>query len=182
MSVGTSSGRIEGIGITGGDLTIYGQSAQSGTLSVVSSDGIITENNIAIHSGTVIVDANGEYSTAIVANGDKITSDGIYDIYFCPGGNSSWGYYYMYVQKVDNPTVSVTFAPEGFATYYNGQCDVTLPAGVKARVITDSGDKLTYLTIADGDDSSLHGYQPAARQRQRDHDHRRSEVLQADVQ
>ena len=84
----------------------------------------------------------------------KITSDGIYDIYFRPAGNSDWGYYYMFVQKVDNPTVTVTFAPEGFATYYNELCDVTLPAGVKARVVTDSGDKLTYLTIADGDDSS----------------------------
>ena len=48
----------------------------------------------------------------------------------------------------------MTFAPEGFATYYNKSCDVTLPEGVKARVVTNKGDEegtLIYKTIADGD-------------------------------
>ena len=53
------------------------------------------------------------------------------------------------------PTVAtVTFAPEGFATYYNGGFDVTLPAGMKARIVTDKGateGALVYETIADGD-------------------------------
>ena len=52
---------------------------------------------------------------------------------------------------------TVTFAPEGFATYYNGGFDVTLPAGMKARIVTDKGATeraLVYETIADGDDSS----------------------------
>lgn len=49
---------------------------------------------------------------------------------------------------------TVTFAPEGFATYYNGGFDVTLPAGMKARIVTDKGateGTLVYETIADGD-------------------------------
>ena len=48
----------------------------------------------------------------------------------------------------------MTFAPEGFATYYNKSCDVTLPEGVKARVVTNKGSAegtLVYETIADGD-------------------------------
>ena len=51
---------------------------------------------------------------------------------------------------------TITFAPEGFATYYNGQGDATLPAGVKARIVTsnDGNGSLTYQTIADGDDQT----------------------------
>lgn len=53
------------------------------------------------------------------------------------------------VQKED-----ITFAPEGYATYYNSQSDIKLPAGVKARVVTakaNAANKLVYQTIADGD-------------------------------
>ena len=45
-----------------------------------------------------------------------------------------------------------TFAKEGFGTYYNSQTDATLPAGMKAMIVTAKGDggTLTYETIADG--------------------------------
>ena len=50
--------------------------------------------------------------------------------------------------------ISITFAPEGYATYYDSQYDLVLPAGMKARIVTAKGTeegKLTYKTIADGD-------------------------------
>ena len=49
---------------------------------------------------------------------------------------------------------SITFAPEGYATYYDSNYDVALPAGMKARIVTAKGEgdgQLTYETIADGD-------------------------------
>lgn len=51
------------------------------------------------------------------------------------------------------PMTSVTFAKEGYSTYYNGQADAVLPAGMKARIITakGGGQTLTYETVADGD-------------------------------
>ena len=52
----------------------------------------------------------------------------------------------------------LTFAPEGFATYYDGEKDLVLPTGMKARIVTaagttddDGNTQLTYETIADGD-------------------------------
>ncbi len=49
--------------------------------------------------------------------------------------------------------VSVTFAKEGFGTYYDSQNDVLLPAGMKALIVTADagGGSLSYKTIADGD-------------------------------
>ena len=79
-----------------------------------------------------------------------ITSNGIYDIYFRPDGNSDWGYYYLYVAKQDVSGADVNFAKEGYATYYNGVFDMTLPDDVIARIVTDSGERLTYQTIAEG--------------------------------
>ena len=51
------------------------------------------------------------------------------------------------------PMTSVTFAKEGYGTYYNSLMDAVLPAGMKARIVTAKGDgnALTYETIADGD-------------------------------
>lgn len=49
--------------------------------------------------------------------------------------------------------MSVGFAKEGYGTYYHRGADATLPAGMKARIVTAKGDgqALTYETIADGD-------------------------------
>ena len=53
------------------------------------------------------------------------------------------------------PAVPVVFAKEGYGTAYYGQYDLVLPAGMKAKIVTDNnGDKLTYQTIADGDDTN----------------------------
>ena len=50
-------------------------------------------------------------------------------------------------------SADVTFAKEGFGTYYNSERDVELPAGMKARIVTSQGNEgaLAYETIADGD-------------------------------
>lgn len=47
---------------------------------------------------------------------------------------------------------TVTFAKEGFCTYYDRYADMVLPAGVKAYIITaqGSGQTLAYQEIADG--------------------------------
>lgn len=52
-----------------------------------------------------------------------------------------------------NVTDVIKLAAEGFSTYYASQWDLTLPAGMIARIVTAAGDggKLTYETIADGD-------------------------------
>lgn len=48
---------------------------------------------------------------------------------------------------------TVTFAKEGFCTYYDRYADMVLPAGVKAYIVTASegAGSLTYQAIADGD-------------------------------
>lgn len=48
-------------------------------------------------------------------------------------------------------TTTITFAKEGYATYYNGVCDVVLPAGMKAHAVSAGGTSLTYAGVADGD-------------------------------
>jgi hypothetical protein len=48
-------------------------------------------------------------------------------------------------------SAAITFAKEGYATYYNGTKDVVLTAGMKAYVVTDGNTSLTYAEVADGD-------------------------------
>lgn len=49
------------------------------------------------------------------------------------------------------PATPVTFAKEGYGTAYYGDYDLVLPAGMKARIVTDNNSgTLNYKTIADG--------------------------------
>ena len=50
-----------------------------------------------------------------------------------------------------NLSAAITFAKEGYATYYNGVYDVVLPAGMKAHAVSAGGTSLTYADVADGD-------------------------------
>ncbi len=54
--------------------------------------------------------------------------------------------------NVDANGEDIQFAQEGYATYFNSQRNVVLPAGMKARIVTDGDGEgvLTYETIADG--------------------------------
>ena len=113
--------------------------------------------NVPLAKGTGIKAVSSEDNSTIntwfpggTNNDYIITSNGIYDIYFRPDGNSGWGYYYLYVAKQDVNSADVYFAKEGYATYYNGVFDMTLPDDVIARIVTDSGERLTYQTIAEG--------------------------------
>ncbi len=64
---------------------------------------------------------------------------------------------YQYYLLVDDFSITepestnILFAKEGYATYYNSQKDVVLPAGMKAHVVTDGSTSLTYAGVADGD-------------------------------
>ena len=66
-------------------------------------------------------------------------------------------YYELYLDDFSfRPMTSVTFAKEGFGTYYDSSLDLVLPSGVKAYVVTETGDgqALVHLKIADGDTPS----------------------------
>lgn len=47
----------------------------------------------------------------------------------------------------------ITFAKEGYSTYFDSEHDAKLPSGMKARIVTakSDGNTLTYQTVADGD-------------------------------
>ena len=55
--------------------------------------------------------------------------------------------------SITKAVTNVTFAKEGFSTFYDSRFDLTLPAGVKAYIVTASegAGSLTYQAIADGD-------------------------------
>ena len=80
----------------------------------------------------------------------EITSDGTYSIYFRPNydGGNDWFYNVIYVTAMTEQSV-VSLAPTGYGTYYNGSCQVTLPTGVVAYIVTDATP--TYQEIANGD-------------------------------
>jgi hypothetical protein len=61
----------------------------------------------------------------------------------------------VFFTTVNGTDVSVKFAPEGYATYYNSQFAIALPAGMKAYVVTGTGSSngedgytVTYTQIA----------------------------------
>lgn len=61
------------------------------------------------------------------------------------------------LEAAETADFTVTLAPKGYGTYYDGHYDITLPAGTQARIVTARGDTdgtLDYETIADGDDGN----------------------------
>ena len=63
--------------------------------------------------------------------------------------------YYLLVDdfSITESKTNILFAKEGYATYYNSEYDVVLPAGMKAYVVTASDARLTYAQIAEGDNT-----------------------------
>lgn len=82
--------------------------------------------------------------------------NGVYTVIFRENYHNDWnGHFWFTKTGTINVTPSVNMATEGYGTYYNGNYDVWLPAGMKARTVTArSGNTLTYNTIADGDTDS----------------------------
>ena len=161
-------GRISANGTAAdeGTITING-----GIINATGDYGIDGYNLVAINGGIVTAtgnDGDGIWSNGTITLGWSNMIDHIYansyngSISVKSGqalvdddGNILSGD--LTATAVDGKTLSpaaaaVTFAPEGYATYYNGKNDAILPAGVKARIVTaDNGGTLTYATIADGD-------------------------------
>lgn len=120
-------------------------------------------NDVALSNGDyfkVASPGRGEWGTWYpdgTENDYQINDNGIYNIYFRPDGNGGgdWYYHTFYVAyQHDELTVDVTLAPTGYGTYYHGKCDVILPSGTVAYILTGvNNDKPTYKMIADGDDN-----------------------------
>ena len=97
MNVGTSGNRISGNGIKrdgDADLTIYGQTAQTGTLSVyVSGDywNAIGPRNLTINGGNVIASAEGKGANGIKANGGGDITINRGNVNATATGSGAWG-------------------------------------------------------------------------------------------
>ena len=80
-------------------------------------------------------------SNAVIKNKDGVDVTDRYEITYVPG------------TLTVSDKVSITFAKEGFSTYYDSKYNLTLPEGVKAYIVTASegAGSLTYQAIADGD-------------------------------
>ena len=97
MNVGTSGNRISGNGIKrdgDADLTIYGQTAQTGTLSVyVSGDywNAIGPRNLTINGGNVIASAEGKGANGIKANGGGDITINRGNVNATATGSGTWG-------------------------------------------------------------------------------------------
>lgn len=112
--------------------------------------------DLVMHNGDgikVVSSNNGsDINTYYPGDGGNksITEDNSYTIFFRPdyGGGNDWYYKTFYVDLTTS--VDVPLAPNGYGTYYNSVCGVTLPTGAKAYILKD--EKPTYEMIADGDD------------------------------
>ena len=97
MNVGTSGNRISGNGIKrdgDADLTIYGQTAQTGTLSVYVSGGYwnaIGPRNLTINGGNVIASAEGKGANGIKANGGGDITINRGNVNATATGSGAWG-------------------------------------------------------------------------------------------
>lgn len=77
---------------------------------------------------------------------------GTWDIYFRPDNLGDIGWHEGTLYASAQSSIDVALAPTGYGTYFNGQCEVTLPTGVVAYVLNEvNGTAPTYEKIADGD-------------------------------
>ena len=99
MHIGSSGSRINGNGIAHeslGDqaLTIYGQTAGTGTLSIYTDNGNngIVAKAVTINGGNVTIDANGKWSTGILTgDGNIIINSG--NVNVTATDDNTWGLY-----------------------------------------------------------------------------------------
>lgn len=157
----TFSGTGYGIGI----LSIYDLTVKSGSLTATGSvNGISCGGNLIVQDGTDIVDMTSNYNSsvsALVAKG--LTLAGNYAITTPDGGifKNKEIYQANGTTKAQHAIISrsstVTFAKDGYGTYYDGTYDVKIPTGMKARIVTAKGDggTLSYETVADGDKTDI---------------------------
>ncbi len=131
MNIGSSGSRINGNGIAReslGDqaLTIYGQTAGTGTLSIYidnSNNNGIVAKAVTINGGNVTIDANGKWSTGINAgDGNIIINSGNVNV----TGDNTWGLYAQGNVNVNGGNVNATGGSSGIRTDYG---DITINGG-----------------------------------------------------
>ena len=165
-----------------GDLTINGGTVSATTGS--SADAIYACGDFNYNGGNVTATAAKFYAIYAVGNytfswrtpADRITigATGLYanaakTATFTRLFTDATGNYYgatltgdelnalkgVTLEAAETADFTVTLAPKGYGTYYDGHYDITLPAGTQARIVTARGGTdgtLDYETIADGDD------------------------------
>ena len=144
-----NGGKVIAVGGDNGDLIYSGigsgeqlYARRSGTVTLgwtTESDGILASNyndveTLCIADGKAFAASTGKVYTGILDDDQRAEIAG----------------------KTLKPFISeiaMAVATEGYGTYYNGRYDATLPAGMKAYIVTanDGADELTYDMIADGD-------------------------------
>ncbi|MBR2199476.1 MAG: hypothetical protein IJ894_01845, partial [Bacteroidales bacterium] len=125
MNIGSSGSRINGNGIARESLgnqalTIYGQTAGTGTLSIYTdndnNNGIVAKA-VTINGGNVTIDANGKWSTGINAGaGNIIINSG--NVNVTATGDNTWGLYANVNVNVNGGNVNATGGSSGIRTDY----------------------------------------------------------------
>ncbi|MBQ4405959.1 MAG: hypothetical protein II852_03000 [Bacteroidales bacterium] len=166
MNIGSNGSRINGNGIARKPLgvqalTIYGQTAGTGTLSIYTdndnNNGIVAKA-VTINGGNVTIDANGMWSTGInTGDGDIIINSG--NVNVTATGDKTWGLYAQGNVNVNGGNVNATGGSSGIRTDYG---DITLGWTNPADRITASSYDAKYgITVKDGQalaDESDHIY------------------------
>lgn len=118
-------------------------------------------NNVALSASDelkVVRTDDGKTKNAYYPGGDNYTNSdaGTYFVYFRPDGKGGDGWYYGNIYATTTASVNVALAPAGYGTYYNSVCEVTLPTGTVAYILTDGSPSYTptYVEIANGDDDT----------------------------
>ena len=112
-------------------------------------------DDFAIKDGEKTLELETDYDEVISLNGEpksyKIDFNAGTITFYYTGIGNYCGTRTATVTIISNASVAV--ATEGYGTYYNGLFDATLPAGMKAYIVTEKGNggSLTYEKIADGD-------------------------------
>ena len=121
MHIGSSESRINGNGIarkSNGDqaLTIYGQTAGTGTLCIYTDNGKngIVAKAVTINGGNVTIDANGKWSTGILTgDGNIIINSGNVNV---TATDDAWGLYANGNVNVNGGNVNATGGSSGIRT------------------------------------------------------------------
>lgn len=129
-------------GAIGGSAAAYGPAITLGWTDEDNDRITATTTNASyrgIHGSSVTV-ADGK---AFAANGVAYTGTLAAEELTALGSNT----------LVPAVATDIMLAPTGYGTYYDSEREILLPEGVKARIVTGSGDggSLTYDVIADGD-------------------------------
>ena len=139
MNVGTSGSRLDDEGIkysNKANLTIYGQSAGSGTLSVYTTGSdAISVRAITVNGGNIIANTDGTSARAIYATYTDLTINGGTVTAYC-SGSSSRALVANANVVINGGTVNATAKYYGIFAYRG---DITINGGIVSATSTGSG-------------------------------------------